>query len=220
MENIFDGTFGKIAPGMCRLTIQGKVAVKTASGYRTYNEKNGNLTNCGEFTLGIADNFFFVIPVSKVKTGDIILVRNAQGNRTPRCVTGTENNRIRAINYETSVEEIILPERHIFLGNTYFYGKVVSLLGGDLFKGKKGAGKIMQYMMLSQIMGGANAPAGGGALTSSGYGGTADCGRGAAGGFNSVNGMLPLLLMGSGNVDDLFGGLFEEEEEEENEAVD
>ena len=37
--------------------------------------------------------------------------------------------RIRAI-------EQILPENHIFMGNVYFYGKIVSMFGSNLKKGK------------------------------------------------------------------------------------
>lgn len=39
-ENVFNGMFGKIAPGMCRLSMSGGIAVKTNSGYKTYNIKS------------------------------------------------------------------------------------------------------------------------------------------------------------------------------------
>ena len=34
---IFKNMFGKVAPGMCRLSIDGNVAVKTSSGFRSYD---------------------------------------------------------------------------------------------------------------------------------------------------------------------------------------
>ena len=34
---MFNGMFGKIAPGMCRLSMNGGIAVKTDNGYKTYN---------------------------------------------------------------------------------------------------------------------------------------------------------------------------------------
>ena len=87
--------------------------------------------------------------------------------------------------------EQILPEHYIFMGNTYFYGKIVSMFGKDLMNGK-GSGKIMKYMMLSEMMKGNRA--------------------GTAGG---MNGMLPFLLMGKDG--DLFDGLFDIEETEDEE---
>lgn len=44
MTNVFNGMFGKIAPGMCRLSMNGGIAVKTSNGYKSYNVKNGRLT--------------------------------------------------------------------------------------------------------------------------------------------------------------------------------
>ena len=59
MNNLFDGMFGKIAPEMCRLSMNGGIAVKTSNGYKTYNVENGQLTNC--------DNFVFPVPELPVK---------------------------------------------------------------------------------------------------------------------------------------------------------
>lgn len=39
IQNSFSGLFGKIAPGMCRITMNGNIAVKTTKGYKTYNVK-------------------------------------------------------------------------------------------------------------------------------------------------------------------------------------
>ena len=33
--NLFNGMFGKVAPGMCRVSMTGKIAIKTSSGYKS-----------------------------------------------------------------------------------------------------------------------------------------------------------------------------------------
>lgn len=185
MENMFNGMFGKIAPGMCRLSMSGGIAVKTSNGYKSYNVKTGRLTNCDSFVFNIGEEFFFVIPTNKAEKGDILLV-----NGKPKCVISAEKNQIQVINYEDSTIETILPERHVFMGNTYFYGKIVSMFGSDLLKGKNGTSKIMKYMMLSEMM------------------------KGSSGnGSNGMSAMLPLMLM-SGGTSDLFSGVFDFSEEE------
>ena len=40
MTNVFNGMFGKIAPGMCRLSMSGGIAVKTTTGYKSYKRKD------------------------------------------------------------------------------------------------------------------------------------------------------------------------------------
>ena len=141
MNNLMNGMFGKIAPGMCRLSMNGEIAIKTSNGYKTFRSETGQLVNCSNFVFPIGEEFFFLVPTNRVKTGDIILV-----NGKPKCVISEEADRITALNYEDSTVEQILPERYIFMGNTYFYGKIVSMFGNDL---KKGNDKILKYMMLS-----------------------------------------------------------------------
>lgn len=201
MNNFLNGMFGKIGSGMCRLSMNGGIAVKTSSGYKSYNIKTGKLTNCSNFVFDIGEEFFFVIPTNKVEKGDIILV-----NGKPKCVIEADKTKITVINYEDSTIETILPERHVFMGNTYFYGKIVSMFGSDVIKGKKGSNNIFKYMMLSQMMKG-NDNSSIGAMNN--------------GGLNSI---LPLMMMG-GNMGNLFDGMFdfdmnaddEEEEVEEEE---
>ena len=196
MINALNGMFGKIAPGMCRLSMNGGIAVKTNNGYKSYNIKTGKLTNCDNFVFNIGEEFFFVIPTNKVEIGDIILVAGK-----PKGVIETEKNKITVINYEDSTIDIILPERHVFMGNTYFYGKIVSMFGDNLLKGKKGTNKIMQYMMMSEML----------------KGGTDN---------NSMSAMMPLMLMSGNSMSDIFGGMFnfdcedEDEDEETEESED
>ena len=148
--NTFNGMFGKVAPGMCRLTMDGDIAVKCSNGYKTYNVKKGILTNVTNFCFNVGDEMFFVIPTSKVEPGDIILVSGK-----PKCVTEVNKKIITVIDYENSEIRQVVPERHVFMGSTYFYGKIVSMFGTSLKSGK-GTENIMKMMMLSQMMGGNN----------------------------------------------------------------
>ena len=178
--------FGAIAPGMCKLSMNGSIAIKTSNGYKTYNLKTGRLTNCSNFVFDIGSEFFFVIPTNKVKRGDIILVSGK-----PRCVLEVKADRITVINYEDSTVESILPERHMFLGNTYFYGKIVSMLGNSFEKGR-GMKNVMKYMMLSEMMKGN--------------------GAGVSGGNNAMSNLLPLMMFGNGGFEDMFSGMFDMED--------
>ena len=147
MSKTFNGLFGKVAPGMCRLTMNGSIAVKCSNGYKSYNVKSGRLTNVTNFCFNIGDEMFFTIPTNKVDVGDIILVSGK-----PKCVIEVDKNKITVIDYENSEIRQVVPERHVFMGNTYFYGKIVSMFGN--LKGTKGLGNMMKMMMMSQIMGG------------------------------------------------------------------
>lgn len=150
IQNTFNGLFGKIAPGMCRLTMNGNIAVKCTNGYKSYNVKKGTLTNVTNFCFNVGDEMFFVIPTNKVDVGDIILV---QGK--PKCVTEVNKKIITVIDYENSEVRQVIPERHVFMGSTYFYGKVISMFGNSLKHGK-GLGNVMKMMIMSQMMGSGN----------------------------------------------------------------
>lgn len=178
--NFMNNMFGKIAPGMCRLSMNGEIAVKTNNGYKTYNLKTGRLVNCSNFVFDIGEDFFFLIPTNKVHNGDIILV-----NGKPKCVIGVEENKITVINYEDSTIDTILPERHVFMGSVYFYGKIVSMFGDSFKNGKKGGmNNIFKYMMMSEMM----------------KGGT---------GTSNMGNMLPLMMMGNGGFENMFDGMFD-----------
>lgn len=138
--------FGKVKPGWCRLTMNGNIAVKCDNKYKTYNVKKGTLTNVTNFCFNVGDDLFFVLPTNKVEVGDIIIV-----NDEPKCVIGKSKNDITVIDYKSSEIKHIVPERHIFMGSVYFYGKIVSMFG-NVKKG--GLGNMMKMMMMSQMMGG------------------------------------------------------------------
>ena len=183
MQNMLKGMFGKIEHGMCRLSMNGGIAVKTSTGYKSYNVKTGRLVNCSNFVFDMMDDWFFVIPTNKVSVGDIILV-----NGKPRCVKSVQKSDITVINYEDSTIDTIIPERHVFMGNTYFYGKIVSMFGNSNFlKTENGANNIMKYMMLSSMMKGDSSNP-----------------------MSGMSSMLPFMLM-SGNSDfsNMFNGMFD-----------
>jgi hypothetical protein len=183
MMNCFNGMFGKLGAGMCRLTMNGRIAVKTSGGYKSYNVKTGKLTNCSNFVFNIGDDFFFIIPTNKVDIGDIILVKG-----TPRCVIEVDKKTLKVMNYEDMTIDTIVPERHVFMGNTYFYGKIVSLMGSTAGKGKNGMKQMMQFMMMSQMFGGSNATSG------MNMGG---------------NNMLPMMFMMNGGSGSIFDGMLD-----------
>lgn len=184
MMNCFNGMFGKLGAGMCRLTMNGRIAVKTSGGYKSYNVKTGKLTNCSNFVFNIGDDFFFIIPTNKVDVGDIILVKG-----TPRCVIEVDKKTLKVMNYEDMTIDTIVPERHVFMGNTYFYGKIVSLMGSTAGKGKDGMKQMMQFMLMNQMMGGGKADLNGNLM--------------------SGNNMLPMMLMMNGGSGSIFDGMLD-----------
>lgn len=169
---MFNGMFGKIASGMCRLGMNGKIAIKTSNGYKSYDADTGELTNCNSFVFDIGEDFFFVIPTNSVKRGDIIL---ADGK--PRMVLEVGKNVIKTFCYEDSTISTIVPERHMFMGNTYFYGKIVSMFGNSFGK-KGGMQNMMKYMMLSEMMKGNNT--------------------------SGMNNIMPMMFMMNGGMSDMF----------------
>ena len=181
--NMFDGICGKVAPGLCRLSMDGSIAVRTSSGYRSFDMEHKRLTNCDSFVLDVGEDFFFVVPTNRVKPGDIILAGGM-----PKCVTGTDGDNITAVSFEDATMETLVPEHHLFMGNTYLYGRIVSMFGSAGARGRKGAGRMMKYMMLSHMLKGKE---GAGAL-------------------------LPLMLMGGKEnpMDELFSFDGDDEEKE------
>ena len=176
--NMFNGMFGKIASGMCRLSMSGKMAIKTSQGYKTYDVKTGRLINCDSFVFDIGEDFFFLIPTNHLVKGDVILA----GGK-PRCVIEVKDNEIKTFCYEDSTISTIVPEHHVFMGKTYFYGKIVSLFN---FGGKdKGMKNMMKYYMMSEMFKGGNPST------------------------NSMSNMLPMMMFMNGSMGDMFDGLDE-----------
>lgn len=190
--NVFNGIFGKIAPGMCRISMNGRIAIKTSNGYKAFDPKTERLTNCDNFAFDVGEDFFFVIPTNRVERGDIILV----GGK-PKCVLSVEKNRITIFNYEDGGISTIVPERHMFMGKQYFYGKIISMFGemGKLGS-NKGIGKMMKFMMMKEMLGGDKS--------------------------NATNMVPMMMLMGGGG--NFFDGMFDfgiddEDENDEGEKI-
>lgn len=190
IQNQFNGLFGKVQSGMCRLTMNGNIAVKCSNGYKSYNVKKGTLTNVTNFCFNLGDEMFFVIPTNKVEVGDIILVAGK-----PKCVTAVDRKIITVIDYENSEVRQIVPERHVFMGSTYFYGKIVSMFGNS-FKNGKGLGNIMKMMMVSQMMGG------NGNMQNNGFGQMMAMSMFMGGKDNPFDGMFDFSLDGTSEEED------------------
>ena len=191
-DQMFSGMFGKVQNGLCRLSVNGDIAIKTTNGYKTYNVEKETLVNCNNFVFNIGEEFFFVLPTNKVEKGDIII---ASGK--PKCVISANGTKtITVMNYEDSTIQTIVPERHMFMGSAYFYGKIVSMFGK--LGGKKSAhNKLMKYWMMSQMMGGGS--------TTNPFG-TSN---------NSMGSMFPMAMMMSGGFGDMFDGVFDFDDDDD-----
>ena len=185
-SNTLNSCFGKVASGMCRISMNGDIAIKTSQGYKTYDVETGHLLNCDDFAFELGSDFFFIIPTNKVSKGDIILA----GGK-PRCVIEVKKNAIETFCYEDSSISTIVPEHHMFLGKTYFYGKIVSMFGNAM-KSEKGMGSVMKMMMMSQMFGGNK--------SSNGI---------------DMSQMMPMMLMMNGGMDNMFEGMFDFGNDEE-----
>jgi len=190
-DNMFNGVMGKIKPGCCRLGMNGRIAIKTSDGYKTYDPKTGNVTNCSNFVLDVADDLFMVIPTRKLKEGDIVLI-----NGKPMYILEVKaKNRVEAMNYEDSTIQTVIPERHAIMGRR-FYGKIVSLLGSGFGADKGGFFKnMLKLKMMSSMMGGSN--------------------DNAVDGMLGGNGLAMMMLMGNGSMDGLFDGFMDDDDDED-----
>lgn len=144
MNNFFNGMFGKVKNGMCRISMDGKVAISTSNGYKTYDVDTGALVNCDDFALDIGQDFFFIIPTNKVQKGDIIL----SGGK-PCCVIEEMPNSLKVLRFEDGAIQEVAIEKHFFMGKQYFYGKIVSMFGNLAKDGNMN--NMMKYMMMSEM---------------------------------------------------------------------
>ena len=148
-NGVLKGMFGRLGSGMCRLTMDGQIAVKAGDQYKYYDKNTGSFINTDNFVFpDLGMDMFFIIPTNAVVEGDIIIA-----NGVPKCVLKVDptGKNITVLNYIGGIIETIMPERHIFMGNIYFYGKVVSLFNGQL-NGANGANNIMKFYMMTEMM--------------------------------------------------------------------
>lgn len=191
---MFKGCCGNLQPGMCKLTMNGKTAVKCQDGtYKTYNLQQDRLVNISNFGFD-ADGMFFVIPTMSLKPGDIILLPNENGVSRPKCVLEVHSSKkiitsIVVIDYDTSEVKTIKPTRHVIMGATWFCGKIVNLLGNS-FKSSKGMNGLMKIYFMSQLFGG------GKKMSSDSMGGM----------FGDMNPMM-FMMMSGGDGMNLFDGM-------------
>ncbi len=196
MNGMFGNMFSRLGPGMCRLGLNGQMAVKTSNGYKTYDVKTGRLTNVTQFCFDIGQEFFFVVPTTKAKTGDILLI-----DGKPKCVIENNNNKtIKVMDYENSAIQEIVPERHFFMGQMFFYQKIVSMFGSNNFLKKgKGISGMMGMMFKMNML---KSFTGGNTFGSDG---------------NGMNGLMGMMLMnnmfgkdGDTDLSEMFDFDFEE----------
>lgn len=204
-----NGMFGKflkpIKPGMVRIGLNGELAVKSGSGYKTYNAKTKQLVNVQDFCFDIGQDLFICVPTAKVKVGDIIVLDDPDAPQgvAPKCVTALEDGKtIKVMDYRTNEIQTIVPECHFFLGKMFFYNKIHSLIPiGDL-AGSKGTdkfGKLLGKMALMNAISGKGFNFGGGSGDGEG---------------NGLNGLAMMALFGGGlggDNEDLFdfSGMFD-----------
>lgn len=189
--NMFNGMFKPVGAGQCKIGMNGQIAVKTRTGYKTFDRKKMKLVNCTNFAFDMG-NMFWVVPTFKVECGDIILV-----NGQPRAVIEVGEKTIKTFSYENSTIDEIVPERHVFMGKTYCYGKIFSPFTNIGKDGGEMMSNMMNFAMMSQMFGG------------------------NTNGTNNMGNMLPMMFMMNGGKDNPFMNMFEgafnfgEAEEEE-----
>jgi hypothetical protein len=144
---MFNGMFKPVAKGYCKMGANGKIAIYTKSGYKTFDPKKMKLTNCDNFVFDM-DGAFWVVPTFKVECGDIILV-----NGKPRHVIGVGPTSVKTFSYEDSTIDELVPEHHVFMGKTYCYGKIFSPFTGMGKDNGELMTSMMNMMMMSQMFG-------------------------------------------------------------------
>jgi len=148
--NMFNGMFKPVARGYCKMGANGKVAIRTSSGYKTFDLKKMKLINCDSFVFDM-DGAFWVVPTFKVECGDIILV-----NGKPRCVIEVSSKTIKTFSYEDSTIDEVIPEHHVFMGKTYCYGKIFSPFMNMGKDDGSAMSSMMNMMMMSQMFNNGN----------------------------------------------------------------
>jgi len=192
--NMFNGMFKPVGAGQCKIGMNGQIAVKTRTGYKTFDRKKMKLVNCTNFAFDMG-NMFWVVPTFKVECGDIILV-----NGQPRAVIEVGEKTIKTFSYENSTIDEIVPERHVFMGKTYCYGKIFSPFTNIGKDGGEMMSNMMNFAMMSQMFGG---------------------NTNGTNAVNNMGNMLPMMFMMNGGKDNPFMNMFEgafnfgEAEEEE-----
>lgn len=144
--NFFNGMFKPIKDSCCKMAMNGKIAIKTSNGYKTFDVKTKRLVNCDNFAFDMP-NMFWMVPTMSVKTGDIIMV-----NGKPKAVLSVSDGYIETFSYEDSTIDKTVVETHVWMGKKYCYGKIVSPFG-NMMATDNGMESMMKMMMFSQMFG-------------------------------------------------------------------
>lgn len=142
--NFFNGMFSPIKDGCCKMAMNGKIAIKTSNGYKTFDVKTKRLVNCDNFAFDMP-NMFWMVPTMSVKTGDIIMI-----NGKPKAVLNVGDGYIETFSYEDSTIDKTVVETHVWMGKKYCYGKIVSPFG-NMMSSDSGMESMMKMMMFSQM---------------------------------------------------------------------
>lgn len=183
--NFFNGMFAPIKDGCCKMAMNGKIAIKTSNGYKTFDVKTKRLVNCDNFAFDMP-NMFWMIPTMSVKTGDIIMI-----NGKPKAVLNVGDGYIETFSYEDSTIDKTVVETHVWMGKKYCYGKIVSPFG-NMMSSDGGMESMMKMMMFSQMFGGNS---------------------NSSNGFNPM--MFMLMGGKDFSMGDMFGDMFNFDSEEE-----
>ena len=183
--NFFNGMFAPIKDGCCKMAMNGKIAIKTSNGYKTFDVKTKRLVNCDNFAFDMP-NMFWMVPTMSVKTGDIIMV-----NGKPKAVLSVSDGYIETFSYEDSTIDKTVVETHVWMGKKYCYGKIVSPFG-NMMATDNGMESMMKMMMFSQMFGN---------------------GSNSSNNFNPM--MFMLMGGKDFSIEDMFGDMFNFDSEEE-----
>lgn len=142
MENIFNGSFGKLQSNRFKLSMNGIAVYQPTSGkYIVYNKSNNEFVDVNDLLLDIKDALF-LLPTVDVAVGDTILHEDK-----PYYVIDTTNG-IKAVSYEECTETTLIPKSTMF-GIKYFT-KVFSMFGDNFAATKDLFSNPMMLMALME----------------------------------------------------------------------
>lgn len=145
MENIFNGSFGKLRNDRFKLSMNGIAVYQPSSGkYIVYNKANNEFVDVNDLLFDIKDALF-LLPAVEVTAGDTILHEDKA-----YYVIDTRDG-IKAVSYEDCTQTVLIPKSTMF-GIKYFT-KVFSMFG-DNFASTKDL--FSNPMMLMALMDGKN----------------------------------------------------------------
>ena len=183
--NFFNGFFKPVSNGCCKMAMNGKIAIKTSNGYKTFDVKTKRLVNCDNFAFDMP-NMFWMVPTMSVKIGDIIMI-----NGKPKAVLNVKDGYIETFSYEDSTIDKTVVETHVWMGKKYCYGKIVCPFG-NMMSSDGGMENMMKMMMFSQMFGN---------------------GSNSSNGFNPM--MFMLMGSKDFSMSDMFSDMFNFDSEEE-----